>query len=681
LIQVADNPRVVFLSYCSEDAPAARRIADALRDAGIEVWLDQSELRGGEAWDQSIRRRIRECALFLPVVSTRSESRREGYFRLEWDLADQRTHMLSRHAAFIVPVCIDATVEATADVPDSFLRAHWTRLPSGEPSASFVSRVQALLAPAPTAVADAEPAVRPAPRDHAGGAAVRARPVPRAAWAAAAAVVIAAVVAVAYFASRRPGPAASTARAAPAATSIAVLPFANESADPAQQYFSDGISEDLITALTQLPELKVIGRTSSFKLRDSREDARGIGATLGVARLLEGSVRRLGDTVRVSAELIDTTDGSTLWSERYDRPYQDLFALQDEITHAVAAALRARLLPGGAAGAQGDRPPGGSLEAYNALLQGRFLYSQRTRAAGREAIKLISKATQIDPDYAAAWSELAQALISQAAAFYGGAEARAANEQARAAADRALALAPQLAAAYVARGVLRQIVDFNWSGAGADFHRAAALAPNDAMPKFYLGNQLAALGRMEESIELTREALAIEPLRSNWYYWLAVHLYCDRQLDASERTIRRAIELEPAGAGFYEVLTVIAILRGNAPAALVAARQEAEPSWQRIALALATQVAGDPGAARAALRSVIEHDAETSAFQIAQVTALAGDAQQTFAWLERARLNRDPGFSSLLSDPFIGRYRTDPRFADYCRKLGLPPPDAAPGTR
>src|SRR5215467_12632711 len=177
--------------------------------------------------------------------------------------------------------------------------------------------------------------------------------------------------------------------------SIAVLPLRNESGDAKEQYFSDGISEDLITALAQFPRLKVIGRTSAFQFRDSKEDSRSIGAKLGVAHLLEGSVRRSGEVVRVSAELIDTTDGSTQWSERYDRPYRDLFALQDEITRAVAGALRAKLLPGEHAAAQSERPPSGSLEAYTALLQGRFYDLRETEADERKAIEFFTQAIQL----------------------------------------------------------------------------------------------------------------------------------------------------------------------------------------------------------------------------------------------------------------------------------------------
>ena len=198
-----------------------------------------------------------------------------------------------------------------------------------------------------------------------------------------------------------------------------------------QQYFSDGISEGLITALSQFPGLKVIGRTSAFKFRDSKEDSRSIGAKLGVAHLLEGSVRQSGEMVRVSAELIDTADGSTKWSQRYDRPYKDLFALQDEITYAVAGALKAKLLPGEHAEVQSDRPPGGSIEAYNAALQARFYGSRRTEADLHKAIESYTQATELDPSYALAWSWLSRAWTALSSDYLEGAPAQEAYAKAR----------------------------------------------------------------------------------------------------------------------------------------------------------------------------------------------------------------------------------------------------------
>jgi TolB-like protein len=247
---------------------------------------------------------------------------RRGWCRSEWDLADQRTHLLARNRAFILPVCLDATPDGGADIPESFQRVQWIRLPGGQAPPEFVRRIEQLLSGKQT------PTKVPLDRGR--------RSWVRPAWLA---VAIAAAALVAYcliersWIARPPPPAAF----APPARSIAVLPFVNMSGDQSQQYFTDGVSEDLIVALSQFPGLKVIGHSSSFQFRDSKQDSRNIGAKLGVAHLLEGSVRRSGDTVRVTAELINTADGSAQWSERYDRPYKELFALQDEITRAVAS--------------------------------------------------------------------------------------------------------------------------------------------------------------------------------------------------------------------------------------------------------------------------------------------------------------------------------------------------------
>src|SRR5580658_3887755 len=480
----------VFLSYASEDAAPAKRICDALRAAGIEVWFDQSELRGGDAWDQKIRREIHDCALFIPVISANTAARHEGYFRLEWALADQRTHMIARNRAFIVPVCVDATYESGADTPESFQRVQWTRLPGGETPPAFVERVQRLLS------SEASTTIRPVPVAEQPSISWKSKPTLLAA------VALGILSVVAYLATDKPWiskPAASSVLTPPAA-SIAVLPLANESGEASQQYFSDGISEDLITALSQFPRLKVIGRTSAFQFRDSKEDSRSIGAKLGVAHLLEGSVRKSGDMIRVSAELIDTADGSAQWSEHYDRQYKDLFALQDEITRAVAGALKTKLLPGEHAAAQSEQPPSGNLEAYNALLQGRFYYPRGTEADMRRAIEFFGQATQLDPRYALAWSELSHAWTTFSGDFLEGAAAQQANAKAREAADRALALSPNLAAAHNARGDLLQLVDFEWRGAEAEYRRALELSPNDAKAKFNLGTQLAIYGELDQAI-------------------------------------------------------------------------------------------------------------------------------------------------------------------------------------
>jgi TolB-like protein/Tfp pilus assembly protein PilF len=664
---VPEPSRAVFLSYASQDAAAARRICDALLAAGIEVWFDQSELRGGDAWDQMIRRQIKACAIFIPVISHQTHERREGYFRLEWNLAVDRSKLISTTHAFLVPVVIDDTREDDEEVPEKIRDVHWTRLPGGETPAAFVERIKRLLSGEAASARSAGSGVV--------SGALTARTYGRqrtgAVYAAIAAAILLTVV---YFGLERLRGSASPTQGA---ASIAVLPLANESGDASQQYFSDGISEDLITALSQFTGLKVIGRSSAFKFRDSKEDSHSIGAKLGVAHLVEGSVRRAGDTVRVSAELIDTADGSTQWSERYDRPYKDLFSVQDDITHAVVSALRVKLLPTEHAAAQSERPPSGSLEAYNAVLQARFYGERGTEANLRKAIEFLTRATELDPNYAFAWSVLAVPWLNLGGQYLEGASAQDAYAKARAATDRALALAPELAVAHVARGSLLEQADFNWRGAEAEYRRALALAPNEFRAEATFADLHATLGDIDSAIDLMRQVITHEPLRANLYALLSGYLLAVNRLDEAEQAIRRAMELQPGAEGIHWQLAAIEVQRGHAQAALAAAHQESPGALQDSALALALQIGPDRNAADAALETLIKKDADGSAFQVAEVYGLRNDAKSTFDWLDRAWSNRDPGISQVLWDPFILRYRNDPRFAAFCRKVGLPMPDKA----
>ena len=292
----ASGGGAVFLSYAREDAEAAKRIADALRGFGVEVWFDQNELRGGDTWDQKIKRQIRECALFMPLISARTQARPEGYFRREWKLAVERTHDMAHGHAFIVPVSIDGTPEAGALVPEEFMRFHWTRLQDGAPTPQFVEQVKRLLAGP-----GSSPAVARATTPS--GAAPRAAKSP--ALAAFAAIAVVAVGAAAYFALRRapepvaavpPAPASSPAAAAVPAInekSLAVLPFENLSEEKdANAFFADGVHEDLLTNLSYIRDLRVVSRTSVMQYRNTTKPISQIGQELRVAYILEGSVRR-----------------------------------------------------------------------------------------------------------------------------------------------------------------------------------------------------------------------------------------------------------------------------------------------------------------------------------------------------------------------------------------------------
>jgi TolB-like protein/Tfp pilus assembly protein PilF len=486
------------------------------------------------------------------------------------------------------------------------------------------------------------------------------------------AIIVVLALAVVLLLTDRLVPRKSDGAAAIPDKSIAVLPLANASGDDKQQFFSDGLSENLIIALSQFDGLQVIGRNSAFQFRDSKDDAKTIGAKLSVAHLLEGSVQHAGDAVRISVELINAATGRTLWSQRYDRPYTDLFKLQDEITQSVAGALKAKLLSSATAAAQSDRPPSGNLDAYSAYLQGNFYYARNTEADFRKAIDAYITATRLDPNYALAWTGISQTSIGLASQYLDGTAAQQVYAQARAAADKALALAPDLAAAYMARGQVHLVADFDWNAADADNRRGLELAPNDGNTLFYRGNLLATLGQLEQAVALTRQALTSDPLNSRWHNWLGIYLSGLGRLDEAEQAIRKAIELQPTASAYHEYLTVVAIQSGDAKAALAAAQQEPAGMWRDEALALAQQIGGDRAAADTTLKTLIDHWADQGPYQIAEVYALRRDVDKTFEWLERAWTARDPGISYLLYDPFILRYRDDPRFGAFCKKVGLP---------
>ncbi|HSE12270.1 MAG TPA: tetratricopeptide repeat protein, partial [Rudaea sp.] len=454
--------------------------------------------------------------------------------------------------------------------------------------------------------------------------------------------------------------------------SIAVLPLVNESGDQDQQFFSDGLSENFIVALSQFSGLKVIGRNSSFQFRDAKYDSRSIGEKLGVATLLEGSVQRAGGAVRISAELIRAADGSTIWTQRYDRPYKDLFALQDDITQSVAGALKTKLLTNDTAATQTDRPPSGNLDAYSAYLQGKFYFARSTEADWRKALEYYASATRIDSRYALAWVGSSHARGWLAAQYLGGAEAQQVNAQARSDLDTALKLEPNLAAAHMVRGELLGALDFDWSGSEAELRRALQLEPNNSDALENLGVVFATLGRPEPAIQLIQQSLVTDPLRPGGFMLLARLFMSLGHLDEAEQSIRKAIALQPASGIFDATLAVIEVQRGDANAALAAAEQAVPGIWQDYALGMARQIGNDRVAADAALKLAIDNDADGMAFQIAQMQALRRDPDQTFAWLDRALANRDPGLQFLLVDRFLLRYQSDPRFAVFCKKMGLP---------
>ena len=456
--------------------------------------------------------------------------------------------------------------------------------------------------------------------------------------------------------------------------SIAVLPLVNASKDPEQQFFSDGLSENLIDALSRFDGLKVIGRMSSFQFRDDKGDSAAIGAKLGATYLLSGSVQHAGELVRISASLIKATDGRTLWAEHYDRPYKDLFKLQDEITNAVAGALQAKLLSPEAAARQDDRPPSGNIEAYNAYLQGLTYWHNEDF---RNAAKYMTRAVQLDPGYAMAWALLSGSW-STVAMFQNEPPAEASEHMriARAAADKALQLAPELGPAEAARAYLK-IYHFNHQGALTGCRRAVQLAPKDGTVLNGCGYVLAQVGKPGEAIPLRARLLSTEPLYTINYLLYAKLLMATGQLDEAEKYLRTADSL-PLPNSYWRSWIIFsrmvdAMMRGDAKAAMDIAAEM--PTKERaLYTALAAQAGPDRTAADAALANALasNHKADAEPYMVAQIYALRGDAAHAMEWLQRAS-SGDLVF--LPTDPLILNLRNDPGFIAFCKKVGLPPPN------
>jgi len=459
--------------------------------------------------------------------------------------------------------------------------------------------------------------------------------------------------------------------------SVAVLPLANAMGDASQQYFADGIAENLINTLSQYDALRVIGRSSSFSFRDSREGARAIGAKLGVSHLVEGSVRRDGDTIRVSIELNRVVDGSTVWTQKFDRPYKDLFALQDEIALAVAGALQVKLLHAMPGAVHTGRPSSGNLEAYNAYLRGT---SMMQGPDPQKAIEAFSQATQIDPAYAQAWSWLGFMRTDYARDRLDGEAARTAYAQAREEIETALRLQPNFGQAHAIRAYWLSMANHDWDGALAEFHVALALVPETDPVHGGISTLLSTLGRVNEAIVERRKDIDGDPLGAFARVYLARLQASIGQLDEAQANLRIAAELQPDQADWYaDERSRLAVLRGNADGALAAATAISQGHWRDRARALALQIGGDRKAADAALQRLTDAKGKGKggAYAIARVYALRGDADKTFEWLQRDWDGDGFAIAYFLYDPLLLRFRNDPRFAAYCQRAGLPPPSAS----
>jgi TolB-like protein len=450
--------------------------------------------------------------------------------------------------------------------------------------------------------------------------------------------------------------------------SIAVLPLVNQSGDPNQEYFSDGLSEELINVLGQIRELRVIGRNSSFRFKGKGEDSRAIGEALRVANILEGSVRKAGDRVRISVQLVDTANDSQRWSQTYDRELKDVFAVQEEIAKSVGEYLRATLL--GSVTNALARPSNVNLDAYNAYLQGKFYFAQRNATGDAKALTSFEEAIRLDPNYAEAYFALARCHSSHA--FFEGVKGREEYELARERTLRAVALKPGLAEAQAQLAYYDIMVD--WDIAAAD-HRLATLSSEETVTLAMRSLVRRARGDTEGSIALQRRVIDSDPLWVTWYTNLASTLTQLGQYDAAESAIRKGMELQPGAQNIHSQLSLLALLRVQAEVALREAQLEPEGIWHDVYVALAHHARGDHVAADAALDKLIATRGDNFPYQIALVYAGRHETEKLFEWLDRAYTARQPLMAwYTISQPLLKPYYSDPRFVELCKKIRFPVP-------
>jgi len=459
-----------------------------------------------------------------------------------------------------------------------------------------------------------------------------------------------------------------------AAKSIAVLPFVDMSPERDQEYFGDGLAEELLNMLARIPDLRVIARTSSFAFKGEKVDVETIARRLNVSNVLEGSVRKSGERLRITAQLIRASDSSHLWSEIYDRQMGDIFQIQRDIANAVVRALEVTLLdqqPPAAGRPAEDGTATVDPRTYNQLLLGRFFADRRTAGDNEKAIDHFRQALAIDPRYAPAWAALARVFGRQADA--GEIPVETGYQLSREAALRALQLDPELADAHAALGWISASYDWDWPAAEREFNEARMLDPGNGSAVIGAAALAATLGRFAEAITFYRQMLARDPLRHSVRNNLGFVLYYDGQLTDAEQTQRALVELAPDYGSAQLTLGQVLLAQGRPQEALEAIQREADETWRRSGLPLVYHALDMRKESDAALAELKAQQAAESAFQIAEAHAFRGEIDPAFEWLERAYVQRDAGLADIKGDPLLRNLEGDARYVAFLQKMQLPP--------
>lgn len=461
--------------------------------------------------------------------------------------------------------------------------------------------------------------------------------------------------------------------------SIAVLPFVNMSPDPNNEYFAEGLSEELLSVLAKIGQLRVAARTSSFVFKHRGEDIRAIGKSLNVSAILEGSVRKSDNQVRITVQLVDAANGYHLWAETYDRTLDDIFLVQDDIARSVVKRLRSTLMgetTDSSADARAEtelafavKGRGENAEAHRQYLRGQYLVERLTREDVEKATCCFRRAIEIDPLHALAWTGLSRTYADQAG--HGWLPCSEGFERARAAAQRALEIEPDLAEGHLRLGLIHMSFDWDWQGALSSVKRAMELAPGSASVLRTAAHLASNLNQMYEAISLIRRVALLDPLSSTAHHSLGLYYYAADRLKEAEAAFETALELNSRQVGLRFDSARIYLAQGFKERALAEAEQEIFEPFRLLGVAVVRYALNNTSESDSAVEKLIEKYGEDGAYQIAEAYAFRGDTDQAFEWLERAYKQRDPGLPELRTEPLLRTLHGDPRWQRLLKGIGF----------
>jgi TolB-like protein/cytochrome c-type biogenesis protein CcmH/NrfG len=651
----------VFISYASTDAAIANAVVSALESHGLKCWIAPRDVIPGSLYAEGIVRAINGARLLVLVLSESAVASPHVGKEIERASSKQRP---------IIALKTDAT--ALTPALEYFLsESQWVDVGvEGRENAvaKLVEAVRRRLLPASAGVR-APPDRRPMDR-----APARRKP-----WLAAAAASIVAL-ALAYVlvdklkASKPAANERTAATAAPAAApaaamvsdkSVAVLPFVDMSEKKDQAYFSDGLSEELIDMLAKVPDLRVPARTSSFYFKEQHATIAEIAKALGVAHILEGSVRRAGNTMRVTVQLIRADNGFHLWSETYDRDLKDVFKVQDDISRMVVEKLKLTLVNAAPIASARVANP----EVHNLYLQGRYFLQNETMGDLEKAVGFFQRAIAVDPKYAPAWGGLGYAEFRQVA--NGNIPVLPGLEKANMAAQKAMELDPTLAEPYQVLSQVKITGSHDWTGARAAIDKALQVDPNNVIALIADAHLTRTVGNADEALAKFRHTLDRDPLNLLNRRYFARVLYFNGRLDEAEATVRQVLAMSPSFPAAHYELGRILLAKGQVAAAVSEFEAEQSPGWREFGLPLGYHAQQRPSDTNAALAALLA-ETDGSEFQVAETYAYFGDPDKAFYWLDRA-VDHDPGIQWLRGDPLFRGITADPRYAGLLRKLNMPP--------